>query len=78
MLVLYIHGHYSLTVCWQASQRQATSTQCIFLSPLTEWPRNILMSKFSRKILAGCPVTFGVKNIGQVQKYRFFEVRNIG
>ena len=28
--------------------------------------------------ISGCPVTFGVKNIGQVQKYRFFEVKNIG
>ena len=29
-------------------------------------------------ICSGRPVTFGVKNIGQVQKYRFFEARNIG
>ena len=33
----------------------------------------IFLSKTS-----GRPVTFGVKNIGQVQKYRFFEARNIG
>ena len=29
-------------------------------------------------LLTGCLVTFGVKNIGQVQKYRFFEAKNIG
>ena len=30
------------------------------------------------KCNTGRPVTFGVKNIGQVQKYRSFEARNIG
>ena len=40
----------------------------------------VLKKKIFERFLpyTGRPVTFGVKNIGQVQKYRFFEAKNIG